>query len=41
MLSARELFIHGKAKVPKVELSTNRRMGFLYKESKICTVVKF
>ena len=38
--STRELFIHGKGMLPYVQLSTNCRIGFLYKENKIYTVTK-
>ena len=37
--STRELFIHGKAMVPYVQLSTNCRIGFQYNENKICTLI--
>ena len=36
----RELFIHGKAMLPYVQLSTNCRVGFWYNENKICTGIK-
>ena len=38
--STRELFIHKKAMVPYVQLSTYFRIGFWYNENKICTVIK-
>ena len=35
---SRELFIHGKAMVPYVQLSTNCRIGFQYNENRIYTM---
>ena len=39
-VKGRELFIHRKAMVPYVQLSSNCRIGFWHNENKICSVIK-